>query len=305
MKLDKRIAYFLCTEACLALEKAGDHLKSITKVNDIKLKSDDGYGIRGGESLASQIVTEVDLELQRIILSVLKESMERYSYIGLLTEEEVDDKSRFEKDLFWCIDPLDGTLPFTEGKHGYSIAISLISKSGTPVVGAVYDPITDKCYFTYKTFGARINEGAWEVKNKNSGILNILIDRSFLDHELFKGERQQLKDLANSLGYQSFEVIQYGGSVMNAIRAAELGDACYFKFPKAGRGGGSIWDFGATACLYHELRLPVSDIYGDPLDLNRADDTFMNHNGVLYATRVEIAEAVQKLYRSYSNDMKV
>jgi fructose-1,6-bisphosphatase/inositol monophosphatase family enzyme len=68
----------------------------------------------GGDSLASQVVTEVDELAQSVILKELKSSVQDYD-LALLAEELEDDGSRLKKDYFWCIDPMDGTLPFTRG----------------------------------------------------------------------------------------------------------------------------------------------------------------------------------------------
>ena len=95
----------------------------------------------GGESLASQVVTEVDERSQAIILKHLRPTCAAYD-LALLSEELPDDGSRLEKDAFWCIDPLDGTLPFTEGIPGYAVSIALVARDGTPLIGVVTDPIT-------------------------------------------------------------------------------------------------------------------------------------------------------------------
>ena len=68
--------------------------------------------------------------------------------------------------------------------------------------------------------------------------------------------------------------------------------ACYVKLPKVKVGGGSLWDYAATACLYAEAGAHVSDIYGAPLDLNRKDSSFMNHRGVLFCSDPLLAEFV-------------
>ena len=52
--------------------------------------------------------------------------------LALLTEESEDDRSCFEKDYFWCIDPLDGTLPFTRNEAGYSVSIGLVAEMVRP-----------------------------------------------------------------------------------------------------------------------------------------------------------------------------
>ena len=86
---------------------------------------------------------------------------------------------------------------------------------------------------------------------------------------------------------------------MNACYALDRAPACHFKFPKSQDGGGSLWDYAATACLYQESGATVSDAFGNPLDLNRSDSTFMNHRGALYATDAGLAMRVQEIVKKY------
>ena len=60
-------------------------------------------------------------------------------------------------------------------------------------------------------------------------------------------------------------------------------------------GGGSLWDFAATACLFHETGGVATDMQGGPLDLNRADSSFMNHRGVLFATDEALARRIRAM----------
>ena len=75
---------------------------------------------------------------------------------------------------------------------------------------------------------------------------------------------------------------------------------CHFKFSKPQEGGGSLWDYAATACLYEEAGAVVSDVFGDPLDLNRPDSTFMNHRGAIYATNEVLASRIRELIADFS-----
>ena len=68
---------------------------------------------------------------------------------------------------------------------------------------------------------------------------------------------------------------------------------CYLKLP-AGRGGGSLWDFAATACMFHEAGSVATDVHGGALDLNRPDSTFMNHRGVLFASDERVARRLTR-----------
>ncbi|MBT5915916.1 MAG: inositol monophosphatase, partial [Opitutae bacterium] len=84
----------------------------------------------GGDTYASQVVTEVDQKAQDAILRILEPTCCEFD-LALLTEESEDDRSRFEKNYFWCIDPLDGTLPFTRKEPGYSVSIALVARDGS------------------------------------------------------------------------------------------------------------------------------------------------------------------------------
>jgi fructose-1,6-bisphosphatase/inositol monophosphatase family enzyme len=97
----------------------------------------------GGASYASQVVTAVDIECEKVIFSHLLPTCDEFN-LALLSEETEDNGSRFEKDFFWCIDPMDGTLPFINGQPGFSVSIALIAKDGTPYIGVVFYPTTDK-----------------------------------------------------------------------------------------------------------------------------------------------------------------
>lgn len=94
---------------------------------------------------------------------------------------------------------------------------------------------------------------------------------------------QLLQNKVEELGLDSFVEMSGGASVMNGIRVLENGPACMIKFPKKEIGGGSIWDFASTACLFQELGLRVTNFEGGKLDLNRKDSTFMHHEGVFYS----------------------
>jgi len=168
---------------------------------------------KGGESYASQVVTEVDLKCEKIILAQLLPLCDQYD-IALLSEESDDDGGRFDKDYFWCIDPLDGTLPFSRS-------------------------------LTYVT------------------------DRALADTPHQVEIEQWLSQKASQLDLEGIKVLSGSGAVMNAILVLENGPACMLKYPKHQNGGGSIWDYAATACIYHELQLPATNFEGGRLDLTK------------------------------------
>ena len=47
--------------------------------------------------------------------------------------------------------------------------------------------------------------------------------------------------------------------------------------------------------LFEQAGASVSDVYGDALDLNRSDSTFMNHRGAVYATDAILASKIRAI----------
>ena len=245
----------------------------------------------GGDTYASQVVTEVDRKAQDSILRVLGPSCEEYD-LAVLTEENEDDGSRFERECFWCIDPMDGTLPFIRREPGYSVSIGLVAKDGSPQIGVVYDPVHDVLWQATKGQGVRRNGEPWTL-DSTANELTFTYDRSFTDRPEREFVLRELESYAQSLGLKKLVATQFGGAVINACHALENAPGCHFKFAKPQEGGGSLWDYAATACLFEEAGAVVSDVHGEPLDLNRSDSTFMNHRGAVYATDRTLAERIR------------
>jgi len=263
---------------------------------------------QAGSSLSAQVVTQVDLDSQAIILEILQPSIEQYD-IAILTEENASEEdvathARFNKDYFWCIDPLDGTLPFIEGGDGFAVSIALVDISGKPIIGVVYKPSTGDLYQAinagYLISRVLKNGEIWrpvqplsELCKQHNTTLSLYIDRSFQQDLRYPTVLKKLTKQAEQQGLR-LQVIKNCGAVMNAIGVLENPPACYVKLPKPQIGGGSLWDFSATAAITQALShqylassskalCRVSDYQGAPLDLNRVDSNYMNHRGVLYS----------------------
>ena len=112
--------------------------------------------------------------------------------------------------------------------------------------------------------------------------LTVLYDQSFLKIDNYDEEIKKLETLAANAGLSDVELYHLGGAVMNGISTIEFAPAIYYKHPKKALGGGSIWDFAASSVIQREAGGINSNYFGDPLDLNRSDSCFMNHEGVKF-----------------------
>ena len=288
MRLDIDDLQSLADQACRAATLAGELIASY-RDRDVEVRDKIGMA---GDSLASQVVTEVDERSEEIILKLLAPTVERCD-LALLTEEREDDQERLKKDYFWCIDPLDGTLPFTRGIPGYAVSIALVRKDGRTVLGVVYDPVANKLYRGVEGAGVQIDGVSFKPSIPKEGPLRFFCDCNFSQHPERETLIREVEVVAKREGFAGVEVIEGAGAVMNACRVLEEGPAIYFKKPKPKKGGGSLWDFAATACLFKEAGFHARDFAGQLLDLNRPDSTFMNHRGVCYASNSGLAVALR------------
>ncbi|MDH5325111.1 MAG: inositol monophosphatase [Gammaproteobacteria bacterium] len=253
----------------------------------------------GGNTIASQVLTEVDLRSEAIIVKELQPTCACYD-LALLTEESEDDKNRFHKDYFWCVDPMDGTLSFIESQPGYAVSIALVSREGEALIGVVYDPVTQVLYSAVKGQKVQRQGKDWLVHAVDShSVLTLICDRGFMSNEKFTEVTRELDGVVRGLGYAGLTTMERNGAVLNACAVLEQPPAVYFKFPKPQAGGGSLWDFAATAAIFQQLGFSACDFYGERLDLNRKDSTFMNHRGVIYVMDSRLLKPVRDLLTLY------
>lgn len=271
----------------IAIEAATSAGRLIASYNahDLEVKTKEGM-----ESLSSQVVTEVDLKAQACILEILQPSIQQYD-LGLLAEESEDDHSRLVKDYFWAIDPLDGTLPFTKKQSGYAVSIALINKAGTAIIGVVYNPLSETLYHASAGHGAFRNHQPWALQT-TALTLTWIMNRSFDTDQRLESTREKVEQLAKDHNLDGVDIINHGGSVMNALWCLENAPAIYFALPKKA-GGGSIWDYAATACIFKEMTgsTPLN-FQNSPLHLNDSETFFMNKQGVLYGSEHKFTTSV-------------
>lgn len=249
-------------------------------------------GENHGSSIASQIITNVDLEAQSAIIDALQESITRFD-LGLLTEEQSDDQSRFQKDYFWCIDPLDGTLAYSQGKEGYSVSVALVKKSGQPVIGVVADPVCNSLYWAVQGQGASKNGQSFHVKNffQASRRLKIFVDSGLYSRSDFDARLQDFA-LEAQIQLEDIDLRVIDGAVMAVLKSLEESPAMYFKSPKIEPGGGCLWDFAASSIIFAEAGGMHSDYLGNPLNLN-SSEIFLNNLGVIFDSRPSVSIRVK------------
>jgi 3'(2'), 5'-bisphosphate nucleotidase len=97
-------------------------------------------------------VTEADRTAELIILTALARAAPG---VPVIAEEEVAaGRIPAHDDVFFLVDPLDGTKEFVRGGDDYTVNIALVI-GGTPSLGVVYAPATGRLH------GGVVGQGAW------------------------------------------------------------------------------------------------------------------------------------------------
>ena len=238
---------------------------------------------KGYESLASDLVTHVDLKSQEIILKHLASSMRTYQ-LGVLTEESKDDHSRLDKHAFWAIDPLDGTRYFAQGESGFAVSIALVNRQGVPLIGVVYDPVHSSLYHAIKGQGFYQNGELWiESNHPPPSTLTRYADLSLSHHPKI----ESLKTY--------YDIHYCGGAVMNLIKVITHPYSFYAKRVRSSVGGCAIWDIAAVSLMLSEVGGFASFYDGSPIHLNRSESCYFHDVGLFFSNAdIERADLIQR-----------
>jgi myo-inositol-1(or 4)-monophosphatase len=99
----------------------------------------------------NDLVSYVDKEAEKLIVAQLKTILPQADFV---TEEGTEIAK--VSDLYWVVDPLDGTTNFLHGLPVFSISIGLIQNKEV-VVGVVYEINQSECFTAFKGGGAYRN----------------------------------------------------------------------------------------------------------------------------------------------------
>jgi myo-inositol-1(or 4)-monophosphatase len=198
-------------------------------------------------------VSNVDLECQNISYELLRKD---FQYEILSEEKKTQDE--IETELFWIIDPVDGTHNYISGLPNFGVSIALATKKEF-LLGVIYLPYFDEMYYAVKNQGAFMNDQRINVsKNNNLEKSMITFDNQFY------------------LNKKSFDV--YKKIVDSCFTTRILGSAVYdFCLIASGKVDARIWnntkvfDFAAGITIVNEAGGSVTDFNGNEINLDTHD----------------------------------
>ena len=189
-------------------------------------------------------LTIADQKSNEIIVSALNQlpvnSLLNQS-IPILSEEgkrtPYDERKNW--NYFWLIDPLDGTKEFVKRNGEFTINIALIHKK-TPVLGVVYSPVLNICYWAKRDEGAFKDGKKLPLKTiEQRNVYKIVSSRSHISNET--------KEFIEALDTDKEKVITSIGSSLKICLVAE-GEADIY--PRLGPT--MEWDTAAAHAIVNE-----------------------------------------------------
>ena len=237
---------------------------------------------------AHDYVSYVDKGSEKLIVSRLREVLPE---AGFITEEGTtkDDASAINhqsSDVFWVVDPLDGTTNFIHGFAPYAVSIALC-KGREIMIGVVYEIVGDECFYAWKGGGAyvEVRDKRLEVRGERSEVRNekrLEVSKSTINDALLC-----LQLPYNSDAYKPVitRLIQHYYGQVGSIRM--IGSAaialCYVAAGRldayAERYIGQ-WDYMAGALIVMEAKGSVTNYAGDAYFME--GDSVVASNGVVH-----------------------
>jgi myo-inositol-1(or 4)-monophosphatase len=114
------------------------------------------------------IKLKADLESEKLIIEYIS-SKSDYPILG----EETGKSTHDLEDIFWVVDPLDGTANYNRGIPICAVSIALV-ENNNPVIGVIYDFNADELYEGSVSSKAMMNDKpifVSDIKDKSRGTL--------------------------------------------------------------------------------------------------------------------------------------
>ncbi|MGC1171778.1 MAG: inositol monophosphatase family protein, partial [Candidatus Acidiferrales bacterium] len=122
------------------------------------------------------LVTETDKRSEAIVVGRLRREFPGHRIVAEEGSGGAAGASRYE----WHVDPLDGTTNFAHGYPCFAVSIALL-EDGQPLVGAVFNPVSDELFSAARGAGAFLNEKPIRV-SKMEKLATSLVSTGFPTH---------------------------------------------------------------------------------------------------------------------------
>ena len=257
----------------------------VLRAGDIQLAGQ-ASGFRIDKKGAIDLVTEIDLECERMCRAVLAE---RFPDHHILAEELGGSPAGQPRSRYrWIFDPLDGTTNYAHGLPIYCASLGL-EIDGRREVGAVFDPTRRELFTAERGEGAYLNGQRLAVSGTPALIDSLLV--TGFPYDMHQQSGGDLVDLFGTFLGRARAVRRLGSAALDLCYvAAGRFEAFWEQHLKA-------WDVAAGALVVEEAGGRVTGMDATPFDPAAAHLVASNghvHDQVLAVIREFRAERARK-----------
>jgi myo-inositol-1(or 4)-monophosphatase len=125
----------------------------------IETRFGSSYSIQNKEGV-NNLVTEIDTMAEAAIIDVVRRHHPDHAFLA-----EESGEQHTESEYTWIIDPIDGTMNFTQGIPLCCTSIA-VQKGSELLAGVIYNPMMNEFFFAEKGKGATLNGESISVSPK-------------------------------------------------------------------------------------------------------------------------------------------
>lgn len=221
------------------------------------------------------LVTETDKRSEAMIVDRLRREFPEHRIVAEEGSAGSAGASRYE----WHVDPLDGTTNFAHGYPCFAVSIGLLH-DGEPVLGVVFNPVSNELFSASRGGGAFLNGEAIHVSNIEK-VATSLVATGFPVHK--RG------DTGNIQYYWQFTLRSHGVR-RDGSAALDLCSVACGRFEAFWEFGLKSWDTAAGILLVTEAGGTVSDLSGQPYRAGGPD--LLVSNGHVHAEMQAVAAEI-------------
>lgn len=203
-------------------------------------------------------VSEADIIAHHLLVNALTQLTPDWPCLS----EEGSERSLQERQAwpcYWLLDPIDGTKEFLLQTGDFTVNVALIINHRV-VLGVVYAPATEECYFASQSQGSfkqvrQLAPQSLSVRKVAPPALTVAVSR----------RHGQVNLEALWATFPQYTHCQRGSSLKFCLIAEGLVDL----YPRLAPT--SEWDTAAAQCILEQAGGFVTDLQGEPLGYNQRD----------------------------------
>ena len=252
-------------------------IEAVLRAGEVQLAAF-GTGVRIDKKGAIDLVTEIDLQIEREFRQMIAGRFPDHAVLGE-EFEATGDRERAPSHC-WVIDPVDGTTNYAHGLPIFCASLAL-EIDGEPVVGTIYDPTRRELFTAERGQGAWLNGEPLRVSAADT-LLDSLLVTGF--HYGIQRDPEELVGLFREFLTRARAVRRLGSAALDLAYVA------------AGRFDGyweskiQPWDIAAGALIVTEAGGRVTTVSGEP---------FRSRAGSVLATNGGIHEQMLEVINGY------